>query len=194
MSVTSLAIRYYVDAAHLPATLFFLRNKSIALSETPSSSTVAFRLVRSRPSCEMLCSAGGTPNLSQGKARKELSQSDTLLRPLTSASSKAITSSRLMVGSTSTETLCPVSVTKVSCMVTVRMTLTRGMGVGEKRIRPARREETVVCTFRRQPWKSSFAQLQHNSVITWCVPHIRPLPFPTIWLGEKGKLGVSFYI
>jgi hypothetical protein len=33
-----------------------------------------------------------------------------------------------MVGSTSTETLCPVSVTKVSCMVTVRNDARNGRG------------------------------------------------------------------
>jgi len=66
---------YQVYEAHLPATLTFLRIRSIASSETPSPSIVAFPLLNSRPSYEILCSATGIPDLSQ---RKDLSLGDTL--------------------------------------------------------------------------------------------------------------------
>ena len=59
-------IIYQVYEAHLPATLTFLRIRSIASSETPSPSMVAFALLNSRPSYEILCSATGIPDLSQG--------------------------------------------------------------------------------------------------------------------------------
>jgi hypothetical protein len=55
-----------VYEAYLPATLTFLRIRSIASSETPSPSMVAFVLLNSRPSYEILCSATGMPDL-QGK-------------------------------------------------------------------------------------------------------------------------------
>lgn len=58
---------YQVYEAHLPATLTFLRIRSIASSETPSPSMVAFTLLNSRPSYEILCSATGIPDLPQGK-------------------------------------------------------------------------------------------------------------------------------
>ena len=47
---------------HIPATLIFLLNNSIALSPTPDSFMVAFGLERSRPSNETLCSATGIPD------------------------------------------------------------------------------------------------------------------------------------
>jgi hypothetical protein len=58
---------YQIYEAHLPATLTFLRIRSIASSETPSPSMVAFTLLNSRPSYEILCSATGMPDLLQGK-------------------------------------------------------------------------------------------------------------------------------
>ncbi len=69
MGVTSFGSTYQVQVyeTHLPATLIFLRIRSIALSETPSCLMVAFTLLNSRPSYEMLCSVGGIPDLSQGK-------------------------------------------------------------------------------------------------------------------------------
>ena len=60
-------LMYQVYEAHLPATLTFLRIWSIASSETPSPSMVAFALLNSRPSYEILCSATGIPDLPQGK-------------------------------------------------------------------------------------------------------------------------------
>lgn len=73
MSVVLLGIAYHVQEAHLPATLTFLRSSSIAFPETPSPSMVAFSLLNSRPSYEMLCSVRGIPDLSQGKSPKDLS-------------------------------------------------------------------------------------------------------------------------